>query len=296
MNFLDKVLFTATEAPLPTLPPVEQTSPQEMWNWFEQFIPALITFGKRIFIAILIFLIGKKILKGILKVLDKSFQRSNMEEGVNHFLLSLGKGLGYAILVVIIADYIGVGTSSILALVGSAGLAIGLALQGSLSNFAGGVLILLMKPFRIGDYIIALGNEGTVTGIDIFYTKLLTADNRLIVMPNGSLANASIVNVTNEPVRRLDLEVCIDYSENIKKVKDILSAIGQQQESILKDNDITIFVSSFDPSAIKLGMRVWVATEDYWNVKWDLHERIKAAFDENNIVIPFDQLDVNLTK
>lgn len=193
-------------------------------------------------------------------------------------------------------NFIGVDTSSIVALVGSVGLTLGLALQGSLSNFAGGVLILILKPFRIGDYIIIGGNEGTVTSIDIFYTKLVTFDNRLLIMPNGVLSNTNIVNVTNEPRRRLDINLPINYSENIKKVRDILLNIVQNHEMVLQDLDITVVVNSFDPSSINIGLRVWVATENYWPLKWGLLEQIKSQFDENEITIQLNQLDVNLKK
>lgn len=219
-----------------------------------------------------------------------------MEEGVIRFLLSLSKVVLNIMLIVIVAQILGLETSSVVAIVGSAGLAIGLALQGSLANLAGGVLILIMKPFVMGDYIIYGDKEGTVVSIDIIYTRLLTPDNRKVTLPNGALANADIINVTNEPVRRLDLSVSIDYSENIKKVKDILVNLLSGHEYILPDHDIDIFVNSFDPSSINIGYRVWVNTEDYWTLRWQLMEEVKNAFDEHEIVIPFDQLDVQIKK
>jgi small conductance mechanosensitive channel len=182
-----------------------------------------------------------------------------------------------------------------MAVLGSAGLTVGLALQGSLSNFAGGVLILFMKPFQVGDYIITgAKEEGTVMGIDIFYTHLLTPDNKRIVIPNGGLSNSSITNVTREPVRRLDILVSVDYSEDILKVKEILSKLVEKEDMVEKDRPVDIYVSSFDTSAISIGLRVWTATECYWQLKWKLLEEIKAAFEENKIVIPFNQLDVNM--
>lgn len=273
-----------------------------LWEGLKKLIPddfldKVIDFGISIIIALIVWFIGKKIINFILKLLDKSFERSSMEISVSQFLRALVSASLKIILVVIVVGIVGVKSSSLVALVGSAGLTIGLAVQGSLSNFAGGVLILLVKPFKVGDYIIEKSgnNEGVVTAIDIFYTKLLTADNKMIVIPNGTLSNTSIINVTNEPIRRLDLNVSVDYSENIGKVKDILSDLAASNDKILPDYDTTIYVSSFDPSAINIGMRVWVNQEDYWILKWEMLENIKNAFDANNITIPFDQLDVNVT-
>ncbi|WP_455715105.1 mechanosensitive ion channel family protein [Anaerosporobacter sp.] len=255
----------------------------------------IIDFGIKLLIVFLIWFIGKKIIKGILHILDKTFNRSNLEASVTSFLMAVIKAFLYGILVVILINKIGMDTSSLVAVLGTATLSIGLALQGSLSNFAGGVLILVMKPFRVGDYIITPDKEGTVTGLDIFYTRMLTADNRLVVIPNGTLSNSNIINVTHEPIRRLDISVSIDYSENIKKVKEILVQLISEHELVLKDYEAQIFVNSFDPSAINIGTRMWVKTEDYWTLKWDMLEKIKEAFDSNDVTIPFDQLDVNIT-
>ncbi|WMJ88695.1 mechanosensitive ion channel family protein [Anaerocolumna sp. MB42-C2] len=259
------------------------------------FLNEGLDFIKRLLIAVIILVIGKKLIHYFIGLLTKYFNRTKMEASVAGFLQAMIRAILYITLAAfIIIQVIGVASAPIIAILGSAGLSIGLALQGSLSNFAGGVLILLLKPFRVGDYIITGGNEGTVTAIDIFYTRLLTVDNRLLVMPNGSLSNANIINVTYEPVRRLDISVLIDYSENIKKVKDILTEIAENHELVLKDQDISVFVNSFDSSAINIGIRVWVIKENYWTLKCELLELIKTQFDKNEITIPFDQLDVNI--
>ncbi len=260
------------------------------------FIAEALPFVKGLIIAILVLMIGKKVIKIVLRILERYFERSRIEISVSGFLITLIRAIMYIILVVLAVGFVGIESSSIVALVGSAGLTLGLALQGSLSNFAGGVLILLLKPFRVGDYIISGSNEGTVSSIDIFYTKLLTFDNKLLVMPNGALSNTNIINVTNEPFRRLDINVPIDYSENIQKVKDILMNIIEMNELVLKDHDISIFVNSLDTGSVNLGIRVWVANENYWNLKWELLERIKNNFTENQITIPLNQLDVNIRK
>lgn len=263
-------------------------------EWAQGQIPNLISLAITIVIALVVFFIGKKVIKLLLKLLKKNFERMKMEDGVIRFLLSLLKVLLYLLLIIVVAQILGLETSSVIALVGSAGLAVGLALQGSLANLAGGVLILVSKPFVMGDYIIYGDKEGTVVGIDIIYTKLLTPDNRKVTLPNGDLANSDIINVTSEDVRRLDLSVSIDYSEDIKKVKDILEKLLTGHDMILPDQDISIFVNSFDPSSINIGYRVWTKTEDYWALRCQLMEEVKMAFDENEIVIPFDQLDVQI--
>jgi small conductance mechanosensitive channel len=258
-------------------------------------IPQTLEFLKDLILAVVIFYLGKKLIKIGLHVTERYFNKLKMEASVSGFLLALIKAVLYILLVaVIVVNILGVERSSIAALIGSAGLSIGLALQGGLSNFAGGVLILLMKPFRVGDYIISGGNEGTVTSIDIFYTRLVSLDNRLIVMPNGTLSNNNIVNVTNEPNRRLELLIPIEYSENIQRVKELIFSIINQNNMILKDQEIRVFVNSLNDSSISIGLRVWVASEDYLTLKWQLLELIKNEFDVHGIRIPFNQLDVTI--
>lgn len=267
----------------------------ELETWLDRVVPSLVAFGKDVLAALLIFFIGKRVVKWLKGVLKKSFERSNLEEGLSHFLISLINVTLNIIVIFMAISVFDAAVASIMALLGSAGLTLGLALQGSLSNFAGGVLILIMKPFQLGDYIIVgAKEEGTVVGIDIFYTHLLTVDNKRIVIPNGGLSNSSLVNVTHEPIRRLDLLVSVDYSENIKRVKEILERLAREQEMVLEGQPIDVYVNSFDPSAISIGCRVWTTTENYWLLRWKLLEEIKEEFDRNEIVIPFDQLDVNL--
>lgn len=262
-----------------------------------KFIDWAVGFAKVLVVAVLIYVIGRKLITWLLKLLDKGFQRTNMDEGVSKFILSLVKACLYGILFICVVGKLGIPTSSFIALIGSAGVTIGLALQGSLANFAGGVLILMLKPFRVGDYIIADSLEGVVDSIDIFYTKLVTADNRLIVIPNGTLSNSNLVNVTQEPVRRLDLLLDVDYATDLKKAKEVLNRVACKNEKVLKEEyEITVFVNSLEASSVQLGLRVWVNTDDYWSLKWELLEDIKNAFDRENISIPFNQLDVNIVK
>ncbi len=275
---------------------VTDVTPQKAINWLEQLVPILIDFGKKLIAVIIFILIAKKVISWLKKVLEKSLSHTNLDEGVSKFLLSLTNISLNALLVIIAINMMGIATGSITAILGSIGVTLGLALQGSLSNLFGGVLILIMQPFKIGDYIIAGSDEGTVTDIDIFYTKLLTVDNRKVVVPNGGLSNQSIVNVTNEEARRLDLKIPIEYSENISKVKGILWGLIKDEAMIIKEPEPVVVVSDFVDSAVIMEIRAWTKTDDYWTLKWKLLEQIKEQFDANNIVIPFNQLEVTIKK
>ena len=224
--------------------------------------------------------------------------RANVEPGVTSFLGSLVKYVLYFVLVMIILSQFGVTAGSVVAVLGSAGVTVGLALQGSLSNFAGGVLILLLKPFVVGDYIIENGDkmEGTVTEISIFYTKLLTADNKAILIPNGALSNSSIINASAMDKRRVDIEVGVAYDSDLAKVKAVLSDVIMNDEARLETEDANVFVSLLGDSSITMGIRLWVKSDDYWTAKWRITENVKLALDANSIEIPFPQMDVNLKK
>ena len=254
------------------------------------------TVGKNILIAILILFVASKLLKWVIKLIGNSFKKTKMDPMVAKFVLSLIKFILYFVVAITVISVLGIPTTSLIAALGTVGLTIGLALQGSLSNFAGGVLILLFKPFKIGDYIKedVHGNEGTVVGIDLFYTKVLTVDNKTIVVPNGSLANTSLTNYTAQEKRRVDITVGISYDSDIKLAKDIIQQVLDGQDKILKDEGTSVYVDSLGDSSIVIGTRAWVKTEDYWTVRWALLEEYKAALDENGISIPYNQLEVTV--
>lgn len=253
-----------------------------------------IKFAGSILLAIIVWFVGKKIIKMSVKFVGKVLDKSQLDIGVVKFLQSLTKFGGYIILAIIVIGILGVQTSSFVALLGSAGLTFGLALQGSLSNFAGGVLILMSKPFVVGDYIISGTNEGTVKTIDLLYTKLSTADNKMVMIPNGTLANSSITNVGAQPTRRLDIAVSVGYNSDIKNAKELLRKILEKQPQIMTNEEITVIVKSLDDSCVTLETRAWVKADDYWNTKWELLERYKEVFDAHGIEIPYNQLDVNI--
>ncbi|MCI8792949.1 MAG: mechanosensitive ion channel [Eubacterium sp.] len=262
--------------------------------YIQEKIPKALDLCLHLAIALLLYYLGTKIIKLVLKFTKKSFLKSNMEEGVSNFLFSIIKIALYFVLILTICQFLGLATSSVIALLGSAGLAVGLALQGSLANFAGGVLILIAKPFVVGDYIIVGDQEGKVISIDIIYTKLQMVDNKIVIMPNGALADSNIINVTDQNKRRIDIEVAVDYSEDIKRVRDILKEIIERQKQILPDESVDVVVGALNTSSVDMLIHVWVKKEDYWTVRWEMLEEIKERFDEEGIVIPFNQLDVNV--
>lgn len=259
---------------------------------------ALLDFIGNLFVAILILVIGLRLSKYIVKICVKIFEQSKMDPMLQSFLISFLK-IALKILIFIFAiTKLGIAASSIVAVVGSAGLALGLSLQGSLSNIAGGVILLLIKPFQVGDYIKedSTGKEGTVQAIGIMYTRLLSVDNKTIMIPNGNMSSSSITNYTYQKKRKIDLRIGIGYHDDIRKVKEVLFHVLQQESALLDEDPIQIFVSEYKDSCIEMGIRYFVKTEDYWTSRWRVLENIKYAFDENGITIPFNQLDVNIIK
>lgn len=265
-------------------------------SWLESILPKVFSFFWCVVLALITVYVGIRIIRLLRKWLNRSMNRHKLEEGVRQFLDQVVKYLLYIVLIVTVLNLFGITTTSIAAAVASLGLTAGLALQGSLSNFAGGVLILLLHPFKVGDYIIedTHKNEGTVTEISVFYTKLSTVDNKIIVIPNGMLANSSLTNATRSDRRQMNLVVSIGYDADIKRAKEILEELARREKLRLADEDIRVFVSELNASSVDLGLRFWVPTEEYWNIRWKMLENIKLAFDAEGITIPFAQLDVTI--
>lgn len=259
--------------------------PEKAWN-----------LGTRILLSAIVLIIGIQLIKIIRKIVKKSLQKANVDRGVMQFTDSFLKASLYVLLIITIASGFGLDAASILALLGSAGVAIGLAIQGSLSNLIGGVLILLLKPFKVGDYIKedANGNEGVVAAIELFYTKLNTADNKVIVLPNGTLANSSLTNVTACESRRLDILVGVSYESDIRQAKAVLKQVLEKDEAVLKDKEYFVYVDTLANSAVMMGLRCWVARDAYWEAKWRITENVKYALDEADIHIPYPQMDVRV--
>lgn len=262
----------------------------------EKIIEGLIELGSKLIGLILILIIGFKLVKLIIKFLNKSKGFNKLEKSVRTFITSF-IGIVLKVLVFITAlGYLGIPMTSIITVFGSATLAIGLALQGGLTNMTGGLLLLIFKPFKVGDFIDCSGGSGTVAEITIFYTILDTPDNKRVVIPNGSLSNDHIVNYSTHATRRLDLKFTVGYDSDIDKVKKILVDTVNLEEKVLKDEEIFARLSEHGDSALVFTVRVWVNTSDYWDVKFNLEENVKRAFDKNGIEIPYPQLDVHLDK
>ena len=289
MEALNSIIETAS---------VENTikSTNEFFEKIKSYTPFLISLVIKLAVLVIIWFVGSRLIKFVLRIIKKGLKKRKVEITVSHFLISLLKVILYFILIFEMAEYLNFPATSILAVVGSAGIAVGLALQGSLSNFAGGILILVLKPFKIGDYIIedTHGNCGTVKKIDLFYTELSTADNRIIIIPNGTLANSSLTNTTLMEKRRIDIKVNISYQANLKQVKSILSDILEKHSDILQNEERLVFVRELGDSAVVIQCSCWVKTDMYLKTLWDLNEKIKISLDENNIEIPYNQLDVHI--
>ncbi len=292
-------LIMRTEDISDTLGDAANKTIKEAGKFFETvegYLPKVLEFGIKIVLAIVILIAGKVIIGFIMKFLNKVFEKGRMEISVKKFLLSLARALLYFVLIIIICNQVGIDTTSFIALLGTAGLALGLALQGSLSNFAGGVLILLLRPFSVGDYIIdaVSGKEGTVEKIDLFYTYLYTPDNRSVIIPNGNLTNSTITNVSSQDKRRVDIEAGISYNANMADAKRVIETLMEKDERILHDEQNAVVIKELAASQVTVLMRAWVRTENYWDVYFDMTEKIKDAFDKAGIEIPYNQLDVHV--
>ena len=262
----------------------------------EKLLDMLITGGIKIIIACFIIIISFRLSTVIVNSIKKGKKFSKIDKNVQGFSMSF---LSIAIKVIgllIAASVVGIPTTSLITVVGSAGVAIGLALQGGLSNIAGGIMILLFKPFEVGDYVDTYGGSGTVRKIELFYTQIITPDNKKIMLPNGDLSNNPITNYSAMKTRRVDLRISVAYDSNIEKVKDIISKVIKKNELILPEEDVLIRVREHADSALIFDVRVWTAQDNYWPLYYDLMENIKNEFDKNKIEIPFNQLDVKIKK
>ncbi len=273
---------------------IEKLKPDNILELLHTHMPNILNIFYQILIILIILFISTKIISFLLKLLDKFLRKSKFDIGTKKFLLSLFKVLSYFIVALILASRIGIDSASIFAILGSIGLAIGLAMQGSLSNFAGGVLILISKPFLVGDYIITNMGEGNVSMIGLIYTNITTYDNKKITIPNGTLANSVITNLSANHERMLELKINISYSSDITKVKNILDNIFKSDDKILKNKEFKYFVDSFASSSIVIGTRVWCLSRDFLDTKWRMLEQIKIEFDKNQIEIPFEQIELKI--
>ncbi|MCP5443798.1 MAG: mechanosensitive ion channel [Chromatiaceae bacterium] len=268
----------------------------DQMNIPEMFSTYVIPWAINIALALLIFYVGRMMIKIVVKILRKLLARAKMDEILVNFVSSIVKSLLLLFVVVAALDRLGVDTTSLIALLGAAGLAVGLALQGSLQNFAAGVMMIVFRPFRAGDYVEAGGTAGVVEAINIFSTTMRTGDNREIIVPNGSIYNGAITNYSARETRRIDMVFGISYGDDMRKAREIMQQVLDADERVLKDPAYTVAVSELGESSVNFVVRPWVKIGDYWAVRFDLTERIKLAFDENGISIPFPQMDVHMQK
>ncbi len=272
---------------------------KEVSDKFSAYIPdniveILAGYAMSILMALVVFLVGKWIVRRITNLLVSVLRKIN---GMDETLVKFLENIVYYILMIVVIlaalSELGIETTSFMAILGAAGLAIGLALQGSLGNFASGVMIILFKPFKVGDVVTAAGVTGSVQEVSIFNTVMITPDNQKIIVPNSAITNDSITNINANPTRRVDLVVGIGYDDDIKKAKNVLNSIVEADERVLKEKGITVAVSELADSSVNFVVRAWVNTPDYWAVKFDLTETIKITFDNEGISIPYPQQDVH---
>lgn len=260
----------------------------------EGWQPGAKEFVWRLLSAAVIVAVGIYLARQAVGLLKKTLARAGVDENVARFLLTVARMAFYAVVLFVAVERLGVPSSSIVAVVGSAGLAVGLSLKESLNNVAGGILILVTRPFVLQDYILCGDVEGTVTAIGLVYTTLASVDNRKITIPNGTISNATVVNYTAQEKRQLDLVVSVSYQADLRRAKEVLLEILEEHPQIIQEDGTRVFVKELGESAVLLGVRGWTRTEDYWPVRWDIIETIKLRFDEEGIEIPYSQMDVHI--
>ncbi|WP_339671569.1 mechanosensitive ion channel domain-containing protein [Dasania marina] len=268
----------------------------EIQKYIDDYMPVVMEYGVKLALAVVIFIVGKIIAKYIASAVKGSMVKSGVDSTISIFAANLINGLLLAFVVIAALGQIGIQTASFVAIVGAAGLAVGLALQGSLANFASGVLIILFRPIKLGDFIDAGGVMGSVKNISIFSTILKTGDNKIITVPNSRIMGGPITNFSTEATRRIDLIVGISYDADIRRAKEVLNEIVGADERVLAEPAVTIAVSELGESSVNFVVRPWVNSADYWPTKFDITEKIKLRFDEEGIGIPYPQMDVHLHK
>ena len=282
------ILFTAANTGSETTQP---------WNW-QEFLQKIInwiqTSGLKLIIGLVGLFILFKIINFIAASIKKKMVAKNKDATITSLVFNLIRKLGKLVLFILFLGYVGIDTAGIGSIIASCAVAVGLALQGSLSNIAGWVIIIVMRPFKLGDYIDAQGVNGTVEDIHLFHTYLQTPDNKVVIVPNGPLANGNIINYSVKKTRRVDLVFSISYSDDIVKSINVIKQVVDNHPLILQDQDRFVRMSELASSSINIACRVWVKQENYWTVYFDLLNDVKAAFDANNITIPFNQLDVHV--
>lgn len=262
----------------------------------QQLLDMVLAYGPKLVTAIIVLVIGLWIIKWISKFFNKFLERRNIDISLRPFLKSLITVLLRIMLIISVMGMAGIEMTSFIAILGAAGLAIGMALSGTLQNFAGGVIILLIKPYKVGDYIEAQGYAGTVSEIQIFNTIMKTPDNKVIVIPNGGISTSSLINYSAESKRRVDWSFGIAYGDNLEKAKSIIRNLLENDKRVLREPEIFIALGAMADSSVNITVRAWVNTPDYWDVFFAMNENVYNQFNEQGISIPFPQMDVHIQK
>ena len=262
-------------------------------SW-DDILHEAIKLGGKLLAVVLIFFIGRWVIRRADKALKRMLEKRGIDPSLNAFIRNIVKILAWVFLALIIISILGIKTTSILALLASAGFAVGMALSGTLQNFAGGVLILLLKPFRTGDYIEAQGEEGTVKAINLFNTVLITPDNQTIIIPNGGMSSSIINNVTASGTRRIEWIFGISYGDDYDEARRVITSLLEADKRIMKEPAHTIALSNLADSSVQIVVRAWTSSNDYWDVFYAMNESVYKAFPEHGLTIPYNQLDINI--
>ncbi|MEI8623658.1 mechanosensitive ion channel [Pseudoalteromonas sp. B137] len=265
-------------------------------NWLNDNSGLILHYGIQAVVALVIFLLGSRVAKFCSNLTEKGFAKKKVDKAVGSFVSSIVYTLVFAVTILMALSQIGIETTSFIAILGAAGLAVGLALQGSLSNFASGVLIILLRPFKSGDFVEAGNKMGTVKKIEIFSTELRTPDNKVIIVPNSQIMSGAITNFSRESTRRIDLVIGVGYDADLRHAKEVLKSVLDAETRILKDPAYNVSVNELGDSSVNFIVRPWVNAADYWPTYWSLMENIKIALDDADITIPFPQMDVHFHK
>lgn len=275
---------------------VEQLFSIDYSQLVDKLLEGALVVGLKIVAALVIYYLGRWVVRRVMKLMDKVYEKKSVEKSLRSFLSGVVKVLLYVVIVLIIIQVLGINTTSLVAMIASAGLAIGMALSGTLQNFAGGVMILLLRPYRIGDYIDAQGEEGTVTKIGLFSTEIVTVDNRIIYIPNSTISTSVIDNYSTSEMRRVDWTVSVEYGSDPEKVRQVLVDMLKSDSRVAADPAPVVFLVNLADSSVQFSARAWCKNGDFWGLKFDIQERIYVELPKNGINFPFPQLDVNLKK
>lgn len=275
---------------------VEQLFSIDYSQLIDTLLEGAMVVGLKIIAALVIYYVGRWIVRRVMKLMDKIYEKKSVEKSLRSFLSGVVKVLLYVVIVLIVIQVLGINTTSLVAMIASAGLAIGMALSGTLQNFAGGVMILLLRPYRIGDYIDAQGEEGTVTKIGLFSTEIITVDNRVIYIPNSTISTSVIDNYSTSQMRRVDWTLNVEYGTDPEKVRQLMVDMLKNDSRVVADPEPVVFLVNLADSAVQFSVRAWCKNEDYWGLKFDIQERIYVELPKSGINFTYPQINVNVKK